>query len=90
MSDPTAVLLADLVDDAGLFPPTQLGMAEALDRYRRTSATADPVLSHRFVCPAARLPELQRHLGPDDQVRLVGDPRAAIGPGRGAEPAAGG
>jgi len=70
MSDPTAVLLADLVDDAGLFPPTQLGMAEALDRYRRTSATADTVLSHRFVCPAARLPELQRHLGPDDQVRL--------------------
>ena len=70
MSDPTAVLVADLVDDAGLFPPTQLGMAEVLDRYRRTSATADPVLSHRFVCPAARLPELQRHLGPDDRVRL--------------------
>jgi hypothetical protein len=70
MSDPTAVLLADLVDDAGVFPPTQLGMAEALDRYRRTSASADPVLSHRFVCPAARLPELQRYLGRDDQVRL--------------------
>jgi hypothetical protein len=70
MSDPTAVLLADLVDDAGLFPPTQLGMAEALDRYRRTSATAETVLSHRFVCPAARLPELQRHLGPDEQVGL--------------------
>ena len=70
MSDPTAVLVADLVDDAGLFPPTRLGMADALDRYRRTSATADPVLSHRFVCPAARLPELQRHLGSDDHVRL--------------------
>jgi len=70
MSDPTAVLLADLVDDAGLFPPTQLGMVEVLDRYRRTSATADPVLSHRFVCPAARLPELRRHLSADDHVRL--------------------
>jgi len=70
MSDPTAVLVADLVDDAGLFPPTRLGMADALDRYRRTTATADPVLSHRFVCPAARLPELRRQLGPDDQVRL--------------------
>ena len=70
MSDPTAVLVADLVDDAGLFPPTQLGMADALDRYRRTATTADPVLSHRFVCPAARLPELRRQLGPDDQVRL--------------------
>ena len=78
MSDPTAVLLADLVDDAGLFPPTQLGMAEALERYRRTSATSDPVLSHHFVCPAARLPEMRRHLGPGEQVRLsvIIEPRA--------------
>ena len=79
MSDPIAVLIADLVDDAGLFPPARLGMADALDRYRRNAATADPVLSHRFVCPADRLPELQNLLSAGDRVRLsvIVEPRPA-------------
>lgn len=51
-----------LVDDAGLFPPTALPMAEALRRHRADLAEGDPVLTHRFLCPAGRLPELRAHL----------------------------
>ena len=56
------ILMSGLVDDAGLFPPEQLAMGPALDRYRRNLAEADPVLSHRFVCPASRWTELGDHL----------------------------
>jgi hypothetical protein len=54
---PTAPpLLSGLVDDAGLFPPEELPMAAALGRFRE-QLPHNPVLSGRFLCPAARLPE---------------------------------
>lgn len=52
-------LLAALVDDAGLFPPTELSMAEALGRHERDRQGMHPMLTHRFLVPASRLPELQ-------------------------------
>ncbi|MEU9831602.1 hypothetical protein AB0D67_08665 [Streptosporangium sp. NPDC048047] len=55
-------LFADLVDDAGLFPPTALPMADALRRHRDDLAAGSPVLTHRFLCPASRLAELRAHL----------------------------
>ncbi|MER6827628.1 hypothetical protein ABT352_16730 [Streptosporangium sp. NPDC000563] len=58
----TATLFRELVDDAGLFPPTGLPMAEALERHRNDLAGNDPVLTHRFLCPAGRLGELRDHL----------------------------
>ncbi|WP_436760912.1 hypothetical protein [Streptosporangium sp. V21-05] len=58
----TAVLFRGLVDDAGLFPPTGLPMAEALERHGNDLAGNDPVLTHRFLCPAGRLAELRDHL----------------------------
>ncbi|MGS2645390.1 hypothetical protein [Streptosporangium sp. LJ11] len=58
----TAVLFRGLVDDAGLFPPTGLPTAEALERHRSDLAGDDPVLTHRFLCPAGRLAELRDHL----------------------------
>ncbi|MEU4834800.1 hypothetical protein [Streptosporangium sp. NPDC023615] len=58
----TAPLFRGLVDDAGLFPPTALPMAEALERHRNDLAGNDPVLTHRFLCPAGRLDELRDHL----------------------------
>ncbi|WP_051753367.1 hypothetical protein [Streptosporangium amethystogenes] len=58
----TAALFRGLVDDAGLFPPTGLPMAEALERHRNDLAGNDPVLTHRFLCPAGRLAELRDHL----------------------------
>jgi hypothetical protein len=64
------ILMSGLVDDAGLFPPEHLAMGPALDRYRSNLAEADPVLSHRFVCPASRLAELGDHLTSGDHVQL--------------------
>lgn len=55
-------LFHGLVDDAGLFPPTSLPMAEALERHRTDLAGNNPVLTHRFLCPASRLAELRAHL----------------------------
>ncbi|MEV0198412.1 hypothetical protein [Nonomuraea sp. NPDC050691] len=56
----TAVLFTALVDDAGLFPPTSLHMSEALARHRRDQELGDPVLTHRFLCPAGRVDALLR------------------------------
>ncbi|WP_019201796.1 hypothetical protein [Tsukamurella sp. 1534] len=66
----TGALLADLVDDAGLFPPTALPMAAALERHRADLAAGDPMLTHRFLCPAARLGELRGLLTADDRIRV--------------------
>lgn len=52
-------LLAALVDDAGLFPPEALPMADALARHRADEAAGRPMLSGRFLCPASRLGELR-------------------------------
>ncbi|GAA3090144.1 hypothetical protein [Streptosporangium carneum] len=57
-----------LVDDAGLFPPTALPMTDALARHKADLAEGSPVLTHRFLVAASRLPELREHL--DHPVRL--------------------
>lgn len=59
-----------LVDDAGLFPPAELPMAAALARHRREAGT-NPLLSGRFVCPAARLDELVSLLDAKDRLQLA-------------------
>lgn len=78
-------LVERLVDDAGLFPPSSLPMEQALARFRTSRS---PVLSGRFLCPAARLAELQDLLAPeeaielhvlsDTQVELPDDPRLVV------------
>ncbi|CAM3540254.1 hypothetical protein ACXYTP_24225 [Tsukamurella ocularis] len=65
-----SALLAALVDDAGLFPPTALSMGEALARHRRDLAGDDPMLTHRFLCPVERIDELRAGLAPDDRIAL--------------------
>ena len=55
-------LLAALVDDAGLFPPESLPMADALTRHcadELTESRGRFMLTHRFLCPASRLRELR-------------------------------
>jgi hypothetical protein len=55
-------LLGRLVDDAGLFPPEQLPMGEALARHWADEMSPSPgrsMLTHRFLCPASRLGELR-------------------------------
>ncbi|MGP3959258.1 hypothetical protein ACTWPT_24945 [Nonomuraea sp. 3N208] len=62
-------LYTALVDDAGLFPPTSLHMDEALARYQRDVERGNPVLTHRFLCPASRLDRLR---GKDYRPRRIG------------------
>lgn len=52
------VLLAELVDYAGLFPPAALALAPALDAYAAHRARADAWMLGRFVVPVAALPEI--------------------------------
>lgn len=63
-------LLAGLVDDAGLFPPTWLPMSEALARHR---ASDHPMLSGRFLCPGDRVEDLLSVLDGPIEVHLIGD-----------------
>ncbi|MGW0806528.1 hypothetical protein [Nonomuraea sp. NPDC002799] len=52
-------IFTELIDDAGLFPPTSLHMDEALARNRRDLEHGSTVLTHRFLCPAGRLDRLR-------------------------------
>ncbi|WP_216207699.1 hypothetical protein [Amycolatopsis aidingensis] len=63
-------LLAGLVDDAGLFPPTALAMPDAVARHRADRAAGHGVLTHRFLCPASRLGELRGELAGTDRMDL--------------------
>jgi hypothetical protein len=56
--DARRALLGELIDYAGLFPPAQLPMEQALAGYREARAGAHAWMLHRFVCPTARLSEL--------------------------------
>ena len=51
-------LMAGAVDYAGVFPPAQLPLADALAEYRRALAGADAWMLGRFIVPAAQLPAL--------------------------------
>lgn len=74
---PLAALLAELVDNAGLFPPAQLDMADAVDAHLRARTGEFRWMLGRFVCPADRLDEFAAALptssaasGLDRPVRL--------------------
>lgn len=51
-------LLASIVDYAGLFPPAQLNLSEAVATYDRAQASPHTWMLDRFVVPATRLHEL--------------------------------
>ena len=57
---PTALraVLPHLFDDAGLFPPAKLPMAEALAAHQRALAGPHREVVGPFLCPATRLDEL--------------------------------
>ncbi len=68
-------LLTGILDYAGLFPPAQLPMAEAVRRFRGHQTGGDGWMLARFVIPAGRLAELPPLLGgtaaPQPAVRLA-------------------
>lgn len=53
-------LLAGIIDYAGLFPPAQLGMTEAVTRYAEYREGPHSWMLGRFVVPAVRLDEFER------------------------------
>ena len=75
-------LLEGAIDYAGLFPPAELGMDEAVARYLSYRTSRDAWALGRFVVPAARLDELATALS---ATRNAADPLVAlsalIGPG---------
>src|SRR4051794_16796492 len=82
-------LLERLVDDAGLFPPTSLAMADALKRHREVE---HPMLSGRFLVPGDRLAELSALLDAPIDVHVIGpgttdDDRIRVLAREGREPA---
>jgi hypothetical protein len=68
-------LLTHAIDYAGLFPPAQLDMREAVAEYASHLAGGDAWALGRFVVPATRLEEFEREAAP-----LL--PRAGAGPWR--------
>ncbi|MEO9097082.1 MAG: hypothetical protein ABI346_02805 [Candidatus Baltobacteraceae bacterium] len=54
--------LAELIDDAGLFPPAALSMRDALAANARSRASAHAWMLGRFIVPVARLAELLSEL----------------------------
>jgi len=52
-------LLDGIIDYAGLFPPAKLPMDEAFARFVEHRSSDDGWMLARFVCPAARLAELE-------------------------------
>ncbi len=74
----TATLYAALVDDAGLFPPTSLHMEQALARNRRDLESGNPVLTHRFLCPAGRLDRLRDQDFRPARIGLILDPEEDV------------
>jgi hypothetical protein len=63
-------LLNGIIDYAGLFPPARLPMGEALARFMMHRASNDGWMLARFVCPAARLGELEPFVEAADPTRL--------------------
>jgi hypothetical protein len=66
------VLLTDLIDYAGLFPPAALDMKTAVENYARYRGDEYAWMLGRFVLPAARLGEFEKQMpsGEDQPWRL--------------------
>ncbi len=67
IADSVVVLLRNLIDYAGLFPPASLGMAPAVANYYLYSRSEFSWMLGRFIVPATRLSEFE-----DVLVRLPG------------------
>jgi hypothetical protein len=69
--DPCAkALLNGIIDYAGLFPPAKLAMDAAFARFVEHRSSDDGWMMARFVCPAARLEELEPRVVDADASQL--------------------
>src|ERR1039458_212260 len=60
--DAAGVLLCDLIDYAGLFPPASLAMAPSVANYNAYSRSEWNWILGRFIVPVARLIEFEEEL----------------------------
>lgn len=58
----TQSFLANLIDYAGLFPPSQLPLEEAINNYASYQSDHDSWMLGRFIIPATRLEELDSYM----------------------------
>lgn len=56
------ILMREILDYAGLFPPAKLPMADAVTEYLDHRAEESSSMLARFVCPAARLAEMVQYV----------------------------
>ncbi|QOY35176.1 hypothetical protein AWH56_021125 [Anaerobacillus isosaccharinicus] len=75
----TQSFLANLIDYAGLFPPSQLPLEEAINNYVAYQADHDSWMLGRFIIPATRLEELDPYMYSFSKNKPL--PIAAIGQG---------
>ena len=59
ISDAAVVLLRELIDYAGLFPPASLSMAAAVGNYDKYLQSEWSWMLGRFIVPVARLAEFE-------------------------------
>jgi hypothetical protein len=78
-------LLTGIVDYAGLFPPAQLPLDEAIRNYARYCTQPESWMLGRFICPASRLAELSPYV---DKLFRDGPTLAISALGRGGKDAA--
>jgi len=67
--DARPALCEKLIDYAGLFPPAQLDVREAVAEYRRSGGGAWSWMLGRFIAPASRLAEISHQVG-DEAIPL--------------------
>jgi hypothetical protein len=82
MTPCTKSLFDGIIDYAGLFPPAQLAMDEAFERFVEHRSSDDGWMLARFVCPASRLDELESLIAGTDVSQL---PIAVSALGRGGD-----
>jgi hypothetical protein len=70
MHECAKALLDGIIDYAGLFPPAKLPMDMAVARFLEHRSSNDGWMLARFVCPAARLDELEPLLEDADPAQL--------------------
>jgi len=70
MHECAKALLDGIIDYAGLFPPAKLPMDKAVARFLEHRSSNDGWMLARFVCPAARLDELEPLLDDADPAQL--------------------
>jgi hypothetical protein len=80
MTGSLRTLLTNIIDYAGMFPPAQLPMDEAIRNYARYRNEPDHWMLGKFICPAARLSMLSPFV---DELFRDGPPLAISALGRG-------